>query len=70
MSRGTGEAGGKTTKGWEKTFRDDDSVYYLDCSDDFTNVYTLKPVMLNTTNVYYFFNVNYTSIELLKKKIS
>ena len=29
-------------------------------------MYTLKPVILNTTNVCHFFNVNYTSIKLFK----
>ena len=55
------------TKGWEKTFRGNDSAYYLDCSDDFTSAYTLKPAILNTSNVCRVFNVNYTSIKLLKK---
>ena len=53
-------------KAQEKTFGDDQYAYYLDCGDDFKNVYTSKFINLNTLNVCHFFNVNHTSIKLLK----
>lgn len=63
--------GEKQERGWKRHRRkllgDDEYAYYRDCGDDFMNVYTLKFINLNTLNVCHFFNINHTSIKLLKK---
>ena len=64
-ARGWGWVKKLTGKGYKRTFRADENVFYLGCAGGYTDIYICQNFLNITLKMAHFIVCNYTSVNLI-----